>query len=143
MPQLYVEMETWTCVQDGSCSVSQQASHSDDQEMRAPRHAAEQVSTDAATVSQLSGSSVPGLSPTFHTQSSLPSPHPASIGFCSLLWDKLSELILPVDPTLIPWSDFDVSPLKRHLCFLLLLPRFLLLALEHDPFPLPTTANSH
>lgn len=64
-------------------------------------------------------------------------------GFFSLLWDKLSTLILPVDPILILWSDFDVSPFKPHLCFLFPLPCFLLLVLEHDPFPLLTIANSH
>lgn len=127
----------------GSATCLNRPSHSDDQEMRPPRYAAEQVSTDAATVSQLSGSSVPGLSPIFHMQSSLPSPHPASISFCSLLWDELSKLILPVDPIPIPWSDFDVSSFKPHLCFLLPPPCFLLLVLEHDPFPLVTTADSH
>lgn len=127
----------------GDAACLNKLSHSDDQEMRAPRYAAEQVSTDAATVSQLSASSVPGLCPIFHTQSSLSSPHPANIGFCSLLWDKLSKFILPEYSILIPWSNIDVSSFKPHLCFLLApLPCFLLLVLDHDPFQLLTIANS-
>lgn len=131
----------------GAAACPNRPDNSEDQETRAPRYAAEQVSTDAAAVSQLAGSLVPVPSPIFRTQSSLPISTPSQFRFLfptlnpshkiSLLSGSHSDLLItslsPIPTALVPaavsWSMQETG--------------FLLLGLVHDPFPLLATATSH
>lgn len=131
--------------------------NSDDQELRALRYAAEQVSTDAANVSQLAGSLVPGPSTIFHTQSSLPISTPSQPRFLFPALGPFYKTSPPSeshsDPLIWLLSSHPsnhISDSSSHgLGSSSDLPedagetRFLLLVLVHDPFPLLTIATRY
>lgn len=137
----------------GAAACPNRPDSSEDQETRAPRYAAEQVSTDAAAVSQLAGSLVPVPSPIFHTQSSLPISTPSQFRFLfptlnpshkiSLLSGSHSDLLIWLSLLITSLSPIPTALVPAAVSWSMQETGFLLLGLVHDPFPLLATATSH